>query len=260
MSDPTDADTPPSPELAALLDALAHAPREDELVDEASVVASMQSVIAPAGTTRGASMTRAQKRLRIAAISAAGFVAVGGAAAAQPGGFDPVDRPPTIDAPPAVVPPVSLPATAQGRRPEQAATTPPTSSPTTTLATTTPGAAEPDSTTITAVDPGEVTCAEGNHGDTVSSVAQVTPPGPDHGPIVAAAAHSDCGKQTVAVDPVEPSTGGGSGQPTEPGPPADSPANTAPGQAGDPGPPAGSPANTAPGRTGDTGQGRRPGG
>ena len=101
MSEPTDSDSLPSPELAALLDALAEAPRADELVDEASVVASMQSVIAPAGTTRGASMSPAQKRVRIAAIAAAGLVAVGGAAAAGPGGFDPVDRPPSIDAPPA---------------------------------------------------------------------------------------------------------------------------------------------------------------
>ena len=36
-----------------------------------------------------------------------------------------------------------------------------------------------------------------NHGDYVSRVARDTPPGPDHGTIVAAAAQSDCGKPTA---------------------------------------------------------------
>ena len=36
-----------------------------------------------------------------------------------------------------------------------------------------------------------------NHGDYVSRVAHDTPPGPDHGAIMAAAAQSDCGKPTA---------------------------------------------------------------
>ena len=37
-----------------------------------------------------------------------------------------------------------------------------------------------------------------NHGDYVSRVAHDTPPGPDHGKIVSAAAQADCGKVTGA--------------------------------------------------------------
>ena len=40
----------------------------------------------------------------------------------------------------------------------------------------------------------ETLCAEGNHGRTVSSVAQATEPGPGHGAVVSEAAHSSCGK------------------------------------------------------------------
>jgi hypothetical protein len=230
MSEPTDFDGPPSAELAALLDTLAQPPRADELVDEPKVVASMQSVIAAAGTTRGAPMTPTQKRVRIAAIAAAGLVVVGGAAAAGPGGFDPVDRPPTIDPPPASVPPVELPEAARGAPHQTSPTTAPT-----------------------AVAPADIVCAEGNHGKTVSSVAQATPPGPEHGTAVAAAAQSDCGKTLSPDDPAETSAGGERGRPEDPGPPADSPANTAPGRPEDPGPPADSPANTAPGRPEDPG-------
>ena len=41
----------------------------------------------------------------------------------------------------------------------------------------------------------EVECAEGNHGKTVSSIAQATESGDDKGEIVKAAAQSDCGKR-----------------------------------------------------------------
>ena len=162
MSEPTDFDGPPSPELAALLDTLAQLPRADELVDETKVVASMQSVIAAAGTTRGASMTPTQKRVRIAAIAAAGLIVVGGAAAAGPGGFNPVDRPPTIDPPPASVPPVELPEAAQARL-QQTSTTPlaPTTSPTTAPTTTTLETTASGTTGAA----GEIVCAAGSHGD-----------------------------------------------------------------------------------------------
>jgi hypothetical protein len=91
-------------------------------------------------------------------------------------------------------------------------------------------------------------CAEGNHGETVSSVAQAVEPGPEHGPAVAAAAQSDCGKDaaddTEAPDdstaPEETGVdaqGGrpdhaGSGRPADAGKPADSPSDTRPGAPG----------------------------
>ena len=45
-----------------------------------------------------------------------------------------------------------------------------------------------------------VVCEDGNLGRTVSSVAHSVPPGPDHGPAVASAAQSDCGKTDEGVD------------------------------------------------------------
>ena len=259
MSDPIDSDSPVSAELAELLDALAQPPRADELVDEASTVASMQSVIAPAGPTPGASMTPTQRRLRVAALAAAGIAAIGGVTAAAPGGFDPSDRPPSFDAPPASVPPVQLPPTAA--RPQQTSTTAPTatSAPTTTMpATTVPpstGVTTTTAPTTTSAVPGAIVCAEGPHGETVSSVAQATPPGPEHGPTVVIAAQSDCGKSATVEEPADLGAAGAAGESSEPGPPTDSPANTAPGRSGDrglpadPGPPAGSPSASAPGRT-----------
>jgi hypothetical protein len=47
-----------------------------------------------------------------------------------------------------------------------------------------------------------------NHGEYVSGVAQSTPPGPEHGQIVSAAAQSDCGKSgsTSTTDPAKTSS------------------------------------------------------
>ena len=44
----------------------------------------------------------------------------------------------------------------------------------------------------------ETQCAPGNHGKTVSSVAQSVPPGPGHGEQVSEAAHSSCGQEAKA--------------------------------------------------------------
>ncbi len=67
----------------------------------------------------------------------------------------------------------------------------------------------------------EIICAEGNHGQTVSSVAHATEPGPDKGQIVSQAAQSDCGKTNVSED--------GGVQPDDPGNPnATTPADTRP--------------------------------
>jgi hypothetical protein len=79
----------------------------------------------------------------------------------------------------------------------------------------------------------EVICAEGNHGQTVSSVAQATESGPGKGQVVSQAAQSDCGKTDVSddgsVQPDDPGDGNGNGQPEDPGNPnATTPADTRP--------------------------------
>src|SRR5688572_6271871 len=112
MSDPTEHER--SPELSALLDALAQPPQDEEFDGVNDAVAAMQSVIAPAGPTQGASVHPLAKRIRVAVVAVAAVTLVGGAAAAARGGFDAADRPPSFDAPPASVPPVSLPPQARG--------------------------------------------------------------------------------------------------------------------------------------------------
>lgn len=260
MSEPTEHE--PSPELSALLDALAQPARADEVGGVADAVAAMQSAIAPAGPTERASVHPIHKRTRVAVLAAAGIFLVGGAAAAA--GFDPIDRPPSIDAPPVSVPPVVLPAQARGPQQTAPTTTTPTTStteapappaaPSTTAAPTT--TADPTADPTTTAGPtttgvaSEVVCAEGNHGETVSSVAHAVEPGPEHGPAVAAAAQSDCGKDTTdepaVSDEAVPAT-------------ADAARGTASedhGRPDDAGRPADAPGNTAPGRTGSAGRGR----
>src|SRR5918994_4767102 len=104
MSDPTEHER--SPELSALLDALAQPAQGGELHGVDDAVAAMQSVITPAGPTQGASVRPLAKRTRVGVLAAAAAVTlVGGAAAAARGGFAPADRPPSFDAPPASAPP-----------------------------------------------------------------------------------------------------------------------------------------------------------
>jgi len=43
-----------------------------------------------------------------------------------------------------------------------------------------------------------------NHGQYVSGVAHSTPPGPDHGQVVSAAAQSDCGKSGSTTSETDP--------------------------------------------------------
>ncbi len=79
----------------------------------------------------------------------------------------------------------------------------------------------------------EIVCAEGNHGQTVSSVAQATESGPGKGQVVSQAAQSDCGKTDVSEDggvqPDDPGSSNGNGQPDDPGNPnATTPADTHP--------------------------------
>ena len=54
-----------------------------------------------------------------------------------------------------------------------------------------------------------------NHGDFVSQVAHNTPPGPEHGQIVSAAAQSDCGKGGEATSSTAATTAPGTSLTTE---------------------------------------------
>ncbi len=72
-----------------------------------------------------------------------------------------------------------------------------------------------------------VVCAEGDHGQTVTSVVEGTESGPGKGQIVSEAAQSDCGKNVDVDD--EADNGNGNGQPEEPGKPnVTTPADTRP--------------------------------
>ena len=96
----------------------------------------------------------------------------------------------------------------------------------------------------------DVVCAEGNHGQTVTSVVEATESGPGKGQIVSAAAQSDCGKNVddEADDEADSGNGNGNSQPEEPGKPnVTTPADsrptptppTDPGKPNDPGQPTG---------------------
>jgi hypothetical protein len=243
MSEPIEHE--PSPELTAMLDALAQPARPDELEGGAEAIAAMRAVLAPAGITAAARVRRSRHRARLAAVATAGAILAGGAAAAA-AGFNPIDRPPAVDAPETSVPPAALAASTDGPQEDAATTSAPTTitpdlDPTTTVEATTAQAAEAapaPSADEAAAGADAVTCADGSHGKTVSSVAHDTPPGPDHGAAVAAAAQSDCGKADAATPSSEPgsaATPNGRAQATH-------------GRAGQGGPPPGVPGNTAPGR------------
>jgi multidrug efflux pump subunit AcrB len=211
-----------------LLQTLSSPARADELANEAEAVESMRSWLQRSDvkepTTVHASSSR---RARVATLVAAAVIGFGGVAAAGPGKFLPSsDGPSFIDMP--ETPPTS----ATTATTETTATTTPATTATTTPATTTTTTTEGTTTTTgaptledlaaaavplvddpdTAFD--ETMCAEGNHGETVSSVAQATEPGPDHGPTVRDAAQSSCGKdaagdETLAADDADDDGEGG---------------------------------------------------
>jgi hypothetical protein len=154
----------------------------------------------------------ARRRLPVATVIAAGILGFAGVAAAGPGGFFSADAP---DPSTSTVPETST-APSTTETTIEPTTTEATST-TESVSTTVPGnAAEPatsatedapDGTTADAPlvdDPDtefdETQCADGNHGRTVSSVAQSVEPGPDHGAAVSEAAQSSCGKQGDEAD------------------------------------------------------------
>jgi hypothetical protein len=196
----------PQAELARMLDALRSPARPSELAGRDERLRTMAEATAEA---RGiAQMHHLIGRKRVAVAVASGVLAVGGMAAAGAGTFVSDERPTLTSEPPTTDPATTDPATSEPpttdpATPDPATTEPPTTDPATPdPATTEPpttGPATPDPatteppTTDASVD-GDLECADGNHGKTVSSVAHETPPGPDHGEAVSEAARSDCGK------------------------------------------------------------------
>lgn len=196
--------------LDSLFDDLRQPGTASELAAEDDAVAAITaSRLSKKGTTmRTPSNVR---HLRVASVIAAGIIGFGSVAAAGPAIVDTLgSEPPTDDE----TVETSLPPDTTVEPATTVETTEPT---TTTIAPETTVSAEPteadtlipapdaerDVSAGTLVDDpetafDETTCAAGNHGKTVSSVAQATPSGPGKGQIVSAAAQSSCGKQATA--------------------------------------------------------------
>jgi hypothetical protein len=202
--------------LQALFDALAQPATPSELADEAQTVDVVARAIS---VSKGSTMQipSNSRRLRVASFLAAGIIGFGGVAAAGPAVFDSVtgaDDATSVNlVAPSTVPEVSLrETTVPTTKPEATTTTDPEATTTTEPEATTSAVAaatggvsddEPSadgeaSVTELVDDPDtdfdETECAPGNHGKTVSSVAQATPNGPGKGAIVSEAAQSSCGK------------------------------------------------------------------
>jgi hypothetical protein len=187
--------------LQELLAALRGAPQADEMANEPLIVESMFSALPSMEATNVKRLT--SRASRIAVGIAASVLVVGGVAAAGGGNILPSSsNAPFEQAPPESRPPVEKQST--------------TSSSTSTTSTTAvvehaPSLGVEDSTTTLVDDPAtafdETKCAEGNHGKTVSSVAQSVEPGPDHGSVVAEAAQSSCGKSADDADSDEVKSG-----------------------------------------------------
>jgi hypothetical protein len=173
--------------------------RADELQGEEEMVAAMGAVILADGPKELALVTTARSRpLTLAVIAGAAVLSLAGVAAAT--GVLP-DRAPGKPPVTSVVTSTNASASAARTSATTSTTAPSTTraadTTTTGLDTTTTAAAATAAAapTISAPPcPADVT----NHGDYVSRVAHDTPPGPDHGKIVSAAAQSDCGKAAAA--------------------------------------------------------------
>jgi hypothetical protein len=198
-------------EILAILQSPA---RAEELDGEDELIEAMAAEVIAAHDQEPAPMHSRSRPLQFGVLVGAAVLSVAGVAAAA--GVLPDRRPAPPTAPTIVVEPSASAATAREHvtpisvDAASAVTVPATAADTpTTVATDVAAAAAAAAPTVSAPRcPRDVV----NHGDYVSGVARDTPPGPDHGQIVAAAAQSDCGKPTAAAAP-EPE----SGAPTEQG-------------------------------------------
>ena len=186
--------------------------RAEELDGEGEMVEAMAAVVIAAHDQEPAPMHSRSRLFKLGVLAGAAVVSLAGVAAAT--GVLPDRKPAPPTGPTIVV------------APSASAVTMPQDSTTTSVAATATTAAMPattadTSTTVATAAAAAATPAASappcppdvvNHGDYVSRVARDTPPGPDHGKIVAAAAQSDCGKPTAppASAPAAATTGHGS--------------------------------------------------
>jgi hypothetical protein len=179
--------TPPSAGLDALLGALRQPARPDELAGELDAIVALAGVVS--SPEKGpASVPVRSRTAKLAAVAAVAALAVGGMTAAAATVLKGSPEPAKVNLVPGAAPTTTTTSTTT--------TTATTTTTTTTTAATTTTA--PSTTTAPVTAP---PCPAGvkNHGDFVSQVAHDTPPGPEHGQIVSAAAHSDCGKGGDAI-------------------------------------------------------------
>ncbi len=199
---------------------------------------------------------RSRRGVAIAAVTVASL-GIGGLAAAGPGIFSPAaDRPDVTDPAPDTVSETVIDDTITGEG-EPAEDVDPTVTPDDGAGGVEGSVDDP----ATGADPtaesdqgtgGDVECAAGNHGQTVSSVAQATESGPGKGAVVSEAARSDCGKADKDKDKDKDKDNFGD----TPGQSGDAPGQSdeAPGQSGDtPGK-----SGEAPGKTKDPGEPDKP--
>lgn len=189
MSDPLD----------DLISALGSPALPSELTGKAAAVDAMHhAFLESSEPVMTPTIPRPRRRGQLVAVAVVAALGVAGAAAAGPGGF-------LADAPEETVESTSTTTEVSTTTTTIEPTT--TAAPTTTVEPSTTAASTDDAATAavalvddptTAFD--ETLCAEGNHGKTVSSVAQETEPGPGHGAAVKEAAQSSCGKDAATTD------------------------------------------------------------
>ena len=191
MTKPSDDHPRTIDEIVAALTSPARAEElqgEEALVDAiaAAVIANQPKELVP--------MTPRSRPLKIGLLAGAAVLSLAGVAAATTGILpDRKPTPPVISATTTTLDPTSTTtATLQGSATTIATATTAVSDQTTTVPDTSTTVSAGSSTPAVAAPP----CPPDvqNHGQYVSDVARNTPPGPDHGKIVSAAAQSDCGK------------------------------------------------------------------
>lgn len=173
--------------------ALTSPPRAEELQGEEALVDAIAAAVIANQPKELVPMTPRSRPLKIGLLAGAAVLSLAGVAAATTGILpDRKPTPPVISATTTTLDPTSTTtATLQGSATTIATATTAVSDQTTTVPDTSTTVSAGSSTPAVAAPP----CPPDvqNHGQYVSDVAD-TPPGPDHGKIVSAAAQSDCGK------------------------------------------------------------------
>ena len=181
--------------------------RAEELDGEEEMVDAMAAMVIAAHDEEPAPMHSRSRPLKLGVLAGAAVLSLAGVAAATGVLPDRTTTPPK--APTIIVAPTN----AAAMLPQDSTTISVARAATTATAAT----AADTSTTVPAVTAAAAAAAAAptvsappcppdvvNHGDYVSRVARDTPPGPDHGAIVSAAAQSDCGKPNASPASTSP--------------------------------------------------------